>query len=228
MIRITTASGPVSTLSSPQFRCCGKATIISFHWGTLLVFTYFACSTWSSGTHRTTSAVIAFPASESSDASGRFRGLPLCTVLVFPFVDEPDSCRSLGGSSPPPFSSTHWTRYVFLICEKTWTTSPAGLTCTTRIAPCALSSSLSSPLCNLGRFCRLECGERYKGGSTSKSLRRLFGISATLAAVADGPERLGAVGNSCSPARSPKESDDISQFRVCVKKRTCVTRGIGY
>lgn len=157
LMRITTVTEPVSTLSSRRFRCCGKTIIISFHWGTLPVFTYFACSTWSSGTHRATSAVVAFPASESSDASERFRDLPFCAVLVFPSVDEPDLCRSLGGSSPPPFNSTHWTRYVFLICEKTWTTSPAGLTCTIRIVPCALSSSLSSPFSGLERFCRFEC-----------------------------------------------------------------------
>lgn len=192
--------------------------------GILTVFTYFASSTWSNGTHRATSEVIFFLASESLDASERCRDLPLRTVFVFSLVGETDSCRSFGGSSPPPVNSTHWTRYVFLICEKTWMTSPAGLTCTIRTPSCALSSSLSSSLSSLMRFCRFESEYRCDGGSTSKSLRMLSGISDMLAAVADAPEILGAVGNSCSPARSPREGYQ-SIFRCSVFTRARV-RGI--
>lgn len=176
---------------------------------------------------------VGLPGSESSHASERFRGLPFCAALVLVFPsDEPGLCRSFGGSSPPPFNSTHWIRYVFRICEKTCTTSPAGLTCTIRIAPSALSSSLSSPLPSLERPCSFEPEYRDKVWSTSKSLRRPFGISATLAAVADAPEILDTVGNSCSPARSPKGSNNIGQFllshvrgiaRVCCERDEILT-----
>ena len=37
-----------------------------------------------------------------------------------------------GGSAPPPSKTTHCIRYVFLMWEKTWMTSPAGAIFTTR------------------------------------------------------------------------------------------------
>ena len=184
------------------------------------ILTYFACSTWSSGTHRATSGLIESEASESSGANERLRCLALCSALIFPRVDKSDLCCNLGGSFPPPFSNTHWTRYVFRMCEKTWTTSPAGLGCAIRITSVSLVSS-PSPL-----LPGLKCSRGFeleKEGSTSKSLRRSAGISATLAAVADAPEILGTVGNSYSPARSPGSPNyERYQSVSCAGSKTCV------
>ena len=129
-----------------------------------------------------------------------------------------------GGGPPPPWSTTHWVRYVFRICENTCSTSPAGTTFTMRralrLAPPSPRSSLSPE--GLERWRGAPFGSptgfeeraRPRGGATGGGgggdTRSADRTVCAIAACAPGFVVTGtfaAVGNSCRPARRPVKDE---------------------
>jgi len=94
------------------------------------------------------------------------------------------------------------------MCENTWTTSPADITC--------ITFATSYDELEFANFFKGSLSLCEDGGCMRSSWRSVYGMSAILDAEAFAPDKLGNVGNSCKPAKSPVsiQSESISQLSV--------------
>lgn len=119
LLRPTNPLLPHSLRQIPHFDNSGSHTIFDSSWGRGFTeekkMTYLVLEIFSNGTHIVTIG--------RSDVTS----LPLSIILGFCIPDSSTALLFNTGGDSSPSKTTHCARYVFLICEKTWVTSPIGV-----------------------------------------------------------------------------------------------------